>query len=260
MHIASPNEYQLNEKEFEKVKRCFSKKFDNIAEDFFIEGFEFETYDYDNLIDMIKDNKDFFNKRGYKITTIKNMSEKELITILLPLKEKIAKEKFLEYHYYDDEYKLKYKTTDYLDSLGYNYFSEFYDDKTIIDELIPNLEKNNLLKLTDIIDFDKLKKMLFDELTYHEKYDYYVDDICYNETIIDEIIKYDKKNILKIIKKCDDLCTNDYDFQKEYIEQVDKEDIPQLLKIFDDKCGLNDKIEKEYSDYTYLISMGKFNI
>jgi len=257
----STHTYKLNQELFNEVKKSFTKKFDDIAEDIFISGFEFESYDIETLINMIKLNADYFMEN----IDYNNMDEEELIKTLTPIKEKIAKEYFITNYIYSEEEIKKYSSQNvnvYLGCPGYNFFTEYYGDEYIANTLLNTLKKNNNIKLSDLINFNKLKKIQFNKLSYQEKYEWYIDDICDYDDIRNQVINYDKSNILILFKNCDDLCIKDYEFQKKYILKFKKQgkNIAKILKIIHDKCGLDDKISKEYEKFTYLISVAEFNI
>ena len=262
----------IKEEYFKNIVKCFTKKFDEITELYYIEDIDLESFCGRTLLDFIENNKEYFDDGvDYKSKYDEDDDEEELREIVEPVKKVFGKYRFKEqYSYEEDDLEGFYRSDGrYLGSIAYNYFSEIYSDEDFFDHVFKNIEKYYNVKLDELIDFDKLKKLMIRDLTYENKYDWYIENVCDNETIREEIIDYDPKNGLVLFDECgEDICVDNYDFQKLLIEQVikklsekEKEDfLPDFLKKINDTCGLDDKIAGEYPDFMWKVNTGKYQI
>ena len=124
------------------------------------------------------------------------------------------------------------------------------------------------------LDDDKIIKEYNDNTEFDSKKEFVQDEIYNSIELQREILKNNKKTVLKLAELFIDNSSNsniadEYEFQKLYIKQYLKEKkgedkkgalIATALKNLNDEFGLDDSIKTEYSKWTWLIDADKYNM
>lgn len=152
------------------------------------------------------------------------------------------------------------------------------DAQGIIKQIYGDTSKMDGKELYDMLswylDDDKIIKEYNDNTEFDSKKEFVQDEIYNSIELQREILKNNKKTVLKLAELFIDNSSNsniadEYEFQKLYIKQYLKEKkgedkkgalIATALKNLNDEFGLDDSIKTEYSKWTWLIDADKYNM